>query len=78
MEIIKTEHELEIGKVYGNNSWEAVTNRNGDYKQVAFKVVSNASLDDYIKYLKTVFREEEIQPEWLEKRDYNFYFVLAD
>ena len=77
MVVIKTDETLEIGKVYGKNPWEDTTDHDGNPQPFVFKVVAEASLEDYYQSIAEAgITRGEIEPEWVE--DKKFYFVHSD
>lgn len=50
--IIKTDEELEPGKVYGNRPETSLTDMNSiEHKQIPFLVLRRASIMEYIDYV---------------------------
>jgi hypothetical protein len=78
MIVIKSEHQLEVGKTYGHYPWEHMTDHQGnDWQSPAFVVIGEATFEDYCQSIeKNGFSRYDLKDEWIEGR--KFYFVQMD
>ena len=78
MTVIKTEHTLEIGRVYGTNPFESMTDSTGELVQCpAFRVIKQATIEEYQKAMEEYgWTKETLKPEWT--YNHNYYWVLMD
>lgn len=79
MIVIKTDHELEVGHVYGGGPHESLTDHGGEERgDFRFQVVSEATIEDYFKSveIEAGIHRDDMPEEWTEGK--RFYFVNMD
>lgn len=71
--VIKTDEDLEVGKVYGNETGTSLTDINSvEHERVAFLVLKKVTVEEYISYVIS----EGLDNFLVDRR--NFYEVTMD